>query len=54
MSKEKVRILLLYVSDMSGHKQAARTIKQALQNSYPEASQEIVHRVMELTTFKEN
>jgi len=36
MSKEKVRILLLYVSDMSGHRQAARTIKQALQNSYPE------------------
>lgn len=36
MYKEnQARILLLYVSDVSGHRQAARAIKQAFQQKYP-------------------
>jgi len=34
--KKKARILLLYVSDISGHRQAARAIKQALNSFYPD------------------
>ncbi len=34
--KKRIRILLLYVSDITGHRQAAKAIKQALNRAYPD------------------
>jgi len=36
VSNRKIRILLLYTSDISGHYRAAEAIKQALEKSYPQ------------------
>ncbi len=37
VSNKEIRILLLYVSDVSGHYRAAEAIKQALEKLYPQA-----------------